>query len=148
MSRWLKIRGPDSLLIDEAVNLYNSQERIASSEVGPGVILKEINIGPKGKEVEVVLETQLDPPVQKATGPLKVQRGRNPNVGKNSQAGRSKEIKVLARKNFKKNVASTTKRPGKLDDYASKVIKEQILKSKKDEEKCILDLKKQIQINQ
>lgn len=130
-----------------------------------GQIKKDIKMGDvkahfieeKAQNIEVVPETQLIPPQQNPKeGPnnqagqqaQKVEKIRNPKAGKNSQSGRNKDIKVIANKSFKKNLASSAKPLGKLEEVISKELKVDRRKATKEEEMAILDRVRQIQIQQ
>lgn len=77
-------------------NAEDSQKDV-EQEINEGDLLKN-KISNQTLEVEVVPETQLG---QLHKSPIS-QRIRNPRVGKNTQVSKPKEIKVNAKKNFKK----------------------------------------------
>lgn len=99
------------------------------------------------KRVEVVPETQLGSPSQfnSKLPSTQTQRVRNPRAGKNTQVGRPKEIKINAKKSFKKITPSPSKPLGKLEEVVVKEIKDHIPNSRNKEESTMLERMKQLQ---
>lgn len=68
---------------------------------------------------------------------------------KKSSIRGKKEIKVIAKKNFKKSSSSLVNKPmGRLDEELAKDVKDKLKKDKKAEENMILDCMKRIQLEQ
>lgn len=79
---------------------------------------------------------------------LKAQRVRNPLAGKNNQAARSKDVTTIKKNSFKLSTAISSKPVEKFEEDLAKEVKKQMLKSKREEEKFMLERMKQIQIQQ
>lgn len=86
--------------------------------------------------------------MHKGTSPINHQKVRNPRAGKNVQVTRNNEIKGVVKRSFKKTMTPASKHIEKIEEVLNKEVKNQRLKSKKDEEMFILDRMRQLQNQQ